>query len=110
VTQGMAAGPRSVVSTGDSRRRAVLGRAQSLAGPAAVIVLVQLLLFPMPLGIWLQGITVGLLGALVAVGMALVYRSNRILNFAQADLGMAPATLAVVLVPQWWSAPSWSSP
>jgi branched-chain amino acid transport system permease protein len=104
VTQGMAAGPRSVVSTGDSRRRAVLGRAQSLAGPAAVIVLVQLLLFPMPLGIWLQGITVGLLGALVAVGMALVYRSNRILNFAQADLGMAPATLAVVLVQAFaWS-------
>ena len=51
-------------------------RLRSLAGPAAVIVAVQLVLFPMPLGIWVQGITVGLLGALVAIGMALVYRSH----------------------------------
>ena len=73
-------------------------RLRSLAGPAAVIVAVQLVLFPMPLGIWVQGITVGLLGALVAIGMALVYRSNKILNFAQGDLGMAPATLSLILV------------
>ena len=73
-------------------------RLRSLAGPAAVIVAVQLVLFPMPLGIWVQGVTVGLLGALVAIGMALVYRSNKILNFAQGDLGMAPATLSLILV------------
>jgi branched-chain amino acid transport system permease protein len=63
-----------------------------------VIIVVQLVLFPVPLGIWLQGITVGLLGALVALGMGLIYRANRILNFAQGDLGMAPATLALVLI------------
>lgn len=67
-------------------------------GPALGILAVQLVLFPMPLGIWLQGLTVGLLGALLAVGMGLVYRANRILNFAQADLGVAPALLAVILV------------
>lgn len=78
--------------------RDLLARGRSVAGPALVIVVVQLLLFPMPAGIWLQGVTVGLLGALVAVGMGLVYRANRILNFAQADLGLAPATLAVILV------------
>jgi branched-chain amino acid transport system permease protein len=69
-----------------------------------VVVGLQLVLFPMPFGIWLQGITVGLLGALVAVGMALVYRANRILNFAQGDLGVVPATLSLILLQSFaWS-------
>lgn len=70
----------------------------SWMAPAAVILALQLLLFPVPLGVWLLGVTVGLLGALLAVGMALIYRANRIMNFAQADLGMAPAVLSVILV------------
>lgn len=70
----------------------------SWVGPAAVILALQFLLFPLPLGVWLVGVTVGLLGALLAVGMALIYRANRIMNFAQADLGMAPAMLSVILV------------
>ncbi len=41
-------------------------------------------------GVLLRGVIVGLLGALVALGMALIYRANRILNFAQADLGVVP--------------------
>ncbi len=36
--------------------------------------------------------------ALISLGIALVYRANRILNFAQGDLGAAPASLAVLLV------------
>jgi branched-chain amino acid transport system permease protein len=77
---------------------------RSVAGPAIVIIVVQVALFPMPAGIWLQGITVGLLGALVAVGMALVYRANRILNFAQGDLGVVPATLSLILLQSFaWS-------
>ena len=52
----------------------------------------------MPFGVVLQGVIVGLLGALVAVGMALVYRANRILNFAQVQLGLAPTVLAVSLI------------
>ena len=36
--------------------------------------------------------------ALVALGLALIYRSNRILNFAQADLGAVPVTLSVALI------------
>ena len=39
-----------------------------------------------------------MLGALVALGMALVYRANRILNFAQGDLGLVPVSLAVDLI------------
>lgn len=82
----------------------IVARLRSVAGPAVVLVAVQLLIFPVPLGIWLQGVTVGLLGALVAVGMGLIYRANRILNFAQGDLGMAPATLSLILVQSFaWS-------
>jgi len=95
VVRATAGGP---VDDEDGAWATLTARARTVAGPAAVILVAQLVLFPMPLGIWLQGVTVGLLGALVALGMGLVYRSNRILNFAQADLGMAPATLAVVLV------------
>ena len=49
-------------------------------------------------GVAVEGLILGLLGAMVAVGMALVYRSNRILNFAQGELGTAPTVLAVCLV------------
>ena len=66
--------------------------------PALAVLAVQMILFPLPLGVMLQGVIVGLLGALVAVGMALVYRANRILNFAQVQLGLAPTVLAVSLI------------
>ena len=66
--------------------------------PPACVLSLQLVLYPAPLGIVLQGVVVGLLGALVAVGMALIYRSNRILNFAQVELGLAPSVLCVYLI------------
>ena len=58
----------------------------------------QLLLFPMPFGVWLQGAVLGLLGSLMAVGLGLTYRLNKVINFAQGDLGTAPAVLAVGLI------------
>ena len=58
--------------------------------PPLAIIAVQLVLFPMPVGIWVRGAIVGLATALLALGMALIYRSNRIINFAQGDLGGAP--------------------
>ncbi len=67
-------------------------------GPAAVVVVGAVVCFPQPWGVALQGVVVGLLGALVAVGMALVYRAGRILNFAQVQLGVAPTVLTVSLV------------
>lgn len=67
-------------------------------GPAAAIWLLQLVLFPVPLGITVRGITIGLLTAMIAVGAALVHRANRIVNFAQADLGYPPALFAAILV------------
>ncbi|MCU1369404.1 MAG: ABC-type branched-chain amino acid transport system, permease component [Ilumatobacteraceae bacterium] len=66
--------------------------------PAIGIIVLQLVLFPIGLGTWILGVVVGLLTALVALGLALIYRSNRILNFAQADLGAVPVTLAVGLI------------
>jgi branched-chain amino acid transport system permease protein len=35
---------------------------------------------------------------MVSVGMALIYRANRVLNFAQGDLGYLPASLSVMIV------------
>ena len=61
------------------------------------LLLVQLLWGP-PAGIVVQGALLGGLTALIALGIALVYRANRILNFAQGDLGAAPASLAVLLI------------
>lgn len=66
--------------------------------PAAAIVALQLVAFPTGPGPWVLGVIIGLLTALVALGLALVYRANRILNFAQGDLGTVPATLSVGLV------------
>ncbi|QXC63063.1 ATP-binding cassette domain-containing protein [Aquihabitans sp. G128] len=66
--------------------------------PAAVLLLLQALVLPMPLGVYLQGLTLGLLGALVAVGLCLVYRANRTINFAQSALGLVPTVVAVDLI------------
>ncbi|HEX6423271.1 MAG TPA: ATP-binding cassette domain-containing protein [Acidimicrobiales bacterium] len=60
----------------------------------------QQVAFPAPSGIVVRGLVVGGLTALVALGMALVYRANRIINFAQADLGLAPTILAFLLIDQ----------
>jgi branched-chain amino acid transport system permease protein len=64
----------------------------------AAVLAVQLLLFPVPLGVWIQGAVLGLLGSLMAVGLGLTYRLNKVINFAQGDLGTAPAVLAIGLV------------
>ena len=70
----------------------------SMAGPVLLVFLVQQVVFPVPAGVFLRGIIIGLLTAMVSVGMALIYRANRVLNFAQGDLGYVPASLAVMLV------------
>jgi len=48
-------------------------------------------------GTVLGGTIDGLLTALVALGIAIVYRANRIINFSAADLGETPAILALLL-------------
>jgi branched-chain amino acid transport system permease protein len=89
-------------SATSSRRHAHSWRplARSLT-PAAAILAVQLVLFPLSAGLWLRGLIVGGLTALIALGMAITYRSNRIVNFAQGDLGTAPVVLVFLLLTVW---------
>jgi branched-chain amino acid transport system permease protein len=74
------------------------GSAARAFGPCVAILALQLLVFPMPIGAAFSGLILGMLGALGAVGLALVWRSNRVVNFAHGDLGAFPATLTVLLV------------
>ena len=74
--------------------------------PPAAILLVQQVLYPLPAGVLVRGVLVGSVTALIALGMALIYRSNRIVNFAQGDLGAAPAVLVFLLLTEWgWPYP-----
>jgi branched-chain amino acid transport system permease protein len=83
-----------ITTLGSPRVRALAAR----FAPALVIVVLSLVVYPVPAGVAVQGLLLGLLGALIAVGMALIYRANRILNFAQGELGTAPTVMAVCLV------------
>ena len=61
------------------------------------------------LGIMVNGMVIGTLFALIAFGIILVYRANRIINFAQAGLGSVPALFALILmekhaIPYWAAA------
>jgi branched-chain amino acid transport system permease protein len=85
--------------------RRVLGTAGAFLAGFAVIVLCGKVLFPelggatvVPNGMYAQGLIVGLLAALLAIGLILIYRANRIINFAQGALGAVAATLANQLV------------
>jgi branched-chain amino acid transport system permease protein len=79
-------------------RRDQLGRLARSLGPAIAVLALQQIAFPAPSGIVVRGLVVGGLTALIALGMALVYRANRIINFAQADLGLAPTILTFLLL------------
>lgn len=69
--------------------------------PLVGLFAVQQVLFRAPMGVVLNGALVGGRIALIALGIALVYRANRVVNFAQGDLGSVPATLAVTLILAW---------
>ncbi len=60
-------------------------------------------LFPAPPSILFLGAITGSLNALIALGIVLVYRANRIINFATGDVGAIGGVLAVCLV----SGPGW---
>jgi branched-chain amino acid transport system permease protein len=52
----------------------------------------------MPRYIFINGALIGLLYGLLGMGLILVYRANRIINFAQAQLGSVAAVLALQLI------------
>src|SRR4051794_39624231 len=59
------------------------------------VLLAKLLPNGAPAGIVLSGIVFGSLNGLIAVGIVLVYRANKVVNFAQAEFGSVAAILAI---------------
>ena len=70
----------------------------TFAVPAIILVDISEVFWSPTRGVVVQGALVGSLTALFAVGLALVYRANRIVNFAQGDLGAVPAIFAILLI------------
>lgn len=56
--------------------------------------------FPAPLGVAFLGAVIGSLIAFLAIGLVLIYRTNRIINFAQGDIGAVAVVVSVLLVSQ----------
>jgi ABC-type branched-subunit amino acid transport system ATPase component/ABC-type branched-subunit amino acid transport system permease subunit len=52
----------------------------------------------LPFGVIVLGLVLGSLTGLTAMGFVLIYRANRIINFAQAELGGLAAVIALVSV------------
>lgn len=55
-------------------------------------------LFPTPPAVLVLGAVLGSLNALLAMGIVLIYRASRIINFAAGDLGALASVLAVSLI------------
>src|SRR5688500_2363201 len=87
------AGPVARTVDDDRVRRA----ATAVAGVLAFYFVIQWF-WPSPMGVLVQGLVIGGLTAMIAFGIALTYRANRIVNFAAGDLGALPASLAVLLI------------
>jgi branched-chain amino acid transport system permease protein len=78
------------------------------AAVAFVLIVFARVAWDVPTGVLVQGAIVGGLTSLLALGLALVWRANRVINFAAGDLGAMPATLAVLFTVStvgvsWWA-------
>ncbi|MGH9200801.1 MAG: branched-chain amino acid ABC transporter permease, partial [Vicinamibacterales bacterium] len=89
------------IGEGALTERRTFGTVGAFLGGFVVIAVCGKVLFPqfggatvVPNGMYLQGLIIGLLSALLAIGLILIYRANRIINFAQGALGAVAATLA----------------
>src|SRR4051794_20845032 len=69
-----------------------------VAAIALAFLLLIGVIYPAPLSLIAEGIILGALSGLVAVGLVLVYRANRIVNFAQGSLGALGGILAASLI------------
>src|SRR5262245_48066033 len=68
------------------------------AATILALLVIQHYLWPAPAGVQMRGVIIGGLTALISIGIALVYRANRIVNFAQGDMGLVPTMGAVLLM------------
>lgn len=83
-----------------ARERAGTAVLAVLGVAVAVIVLVEIGSTLRPFGFSLaaalaNGLSVGAVYALVALGVALIYRATKVINFAQGELGTLPALVAL---------------
>ncbi len=93
-------GPAGSVPVGADlgrRRRAITAAATGVAVLAAYAVADAVLPGHLPAGVVLKGVVLGGLQAMVAMGLVLLYRAFRVVNFAQGALGAVGLTIAVVL-------------
>src|SRR3954447_9779969 len=68
------------------------------AGWVLAFLVVVEIIYAAPTSILALGLVNGSLSALIAVGLVLVYRANRIVNFAQFDIGGSVAILTALLI------------
>ena len=79
------------------RGDSVMGRGARFAlGTVAFVIPVELY-FRLSLTYLIDGIALGSLYGIIAVGLILIYRTNRIINFAAAAVGAVPAIFALML-------------
>jgi branched-chain amino acid transport system permease protein len=90
----------AVKAVGSVWRGRVGGVLKAVSGFAALLLSIEVLLRnnAPTFGTIVFGAIVGLLYAMVAFGLILIYRANRIINFAQAEMGATSAVLAVLLI------------
>lgn len=69
----------------------------AMAGTLVLLVFVRFV-YEAPAPILLNGAVLGSLYGLIAMGLVLIYRSNRIINFAQGDLGGVSGVLMASLI------------
>ena len=69
-----------------------------VAAPIVWLVGAATLPHGVPPGQVLRGLVFGMLYALTSVGLVLIYRANRVINFAQAEVGSVAAVVAIEMV------------
>ena len=85
----------------EASRKAAAGVAAAFVVVALWALLDNVLERGLPLGIVGLGAVSGLLYAINAIGLVLIFRANRVINFAQAEFGSVAAVLAIQLSIQW---------
>ena len=85
----------------DASRKAAAGVAAAFGLVALWALLDNILERGLPLGIVALGAVSGLLYAINAIGLVLIFRANRVINFAQAEFGSVAAVLAIQLSIHW---------
>lgn len=78
------------------------------ATAALLLVVIFGAIIPAPAAVLFIGVVTGSISALFAMGIVLVYRANRIINFAAGEIGAVAGLLAALLQagPRWGYVPS----